>query len=164
MNIHKHARLTLLDRKETWQPYQTRRWKAAQLAERFRVSRPMAYAVLKRARLQKFVAPRQRQPAPQDSPVRPKTARQGRTGHPGPVRNARPGATISPIPANSSVSTPSACRCPKDNRRPNPGNTCLWPLAASPGGALRRHLAGQGPRQCRPVLGQQCPGAMPLPG
>ncbi len=37
MNIPKHTWLTLLDRKEIWQPYQTRRWKATELAERFRV-------------------------------------------------------------------------------------------------------------------------------
>jgi transposase InsO family protein len=55
MNIHKHTRLTLLDRKEIWQLYQTRCWKVTQLAERFRVSRPTIYTVLKRARRQEFV-------------------------------------------------------------------------------------------------------------
>lgn len=55
MNIHKHTRLTLLDRKEIWQLYQTRRRKVTGLAEHFRVSRPTIYAALKRARLQEFV-------------------------------------------------------------------------------------------------------------
>jgi transposase InsO family protein len=54
MNIHKRTRLTLLDRQEIWQLYQTRLWKVTQLSERFRVSRPTIYAVLKRARLQEF--------------------------------------------------------------------------------------------------------------
>jgi len=57
MNIHKRTRLTLLDRQEIWRLYQTRTWKVTQLAERFRVSRPTLYEVLKRARLQEF-APR----------------------------------------------------------------------------------------------------------
>ena len=57
MNIHKHTRLTLLDRQEIWRLYQTRIWKVTQLAERFRVSRSTIYDVLKRARLQEF-APR----------------------------------------------------------------------------------------------------------
>ncbi|SDY98778.1 hypothetical protein, partial [Nitrosomonas sp. Nm33] len=55
MNMHKHIRLTPLDRQELWQLYQTRCWKVSQLAERFRVSRPTVYAVLKRARLKEFV-------------------------------------------------------------------------------------------------------------
>ncbi len=55
MNIHKHTRLTLLDRQEMWRLHQTRCWKVTQLAERFRVSRVTVYAVLKRARLQEFV-------------------------------------------------------------------------------------------------------------
>jgi transposase InsO family protein len=54
MNIHKHTRLTLLDRQEIWRLYQTRLWKIVQLAERFHVSRPTIYDVLKRARLQEF--------------------------------------------------------------------------------------------------------------
>ena len=54
MNIHKHTRLTLLDRQETWRLYQTRLWRVVQLAERFHVSRPTIYDVLKRARLQEF--------------------------------------------------------------------------------------------------------------
>lgn len=54
MNIHKCARLTLVDRQEIWRLYQTRLWKVPQLAERFRVSRPTIYAILKRARLQEF--------------------------------------------------------------------------------------------------------------
>ena len=48
MNIHKRTRLTLLDRQEIWQLYQTRLWKVAHLAERFQVSRPTIYDVLKR--------------------------------------------------------------------------------------------------------------------
>ncbi len=55
MNIHKRTRLTLLDRQEIWRLYQTRIWKVTQLAERFRVSRPTIYDVLKRARLQEFI-------------------------------------------------------------------------------------------------------------
>ena len=55
MNIHKRTRLTLLDRQEIWRLYQTRTWKVTYLAERFRVSRPTIYEVLKRARLQEFV-------------------------------------------------------------------------------------------------------------
>lgn len=51
MNIHKRTRLTLLDRQEIWRLYQSRLWKMIQLAERFRVSRPAIYAILKRARL-----------------------------------------------------------------------------------------------------------------
>lgn len=54
MNIHKRTRLTLLDRQEIWRLYQTRLWKVAHLAERFHVSRPTIYNVLKRARLQEF--------------------------------------------------------------------------------------------------------------
>jgi hypothetical protein len=54
MNIHKRTRLTLLDRQEIWRLYQSRLWKVTQLAERFRVSRPTIYIVLKRARLQEF--------------------------------------------------------------------------------------------------------------
>lgn len=57
MNIHKRIRLTLLDRQEIWQLYQTGLWKVTQLAERFRVCRPTIYKVLKQARLQEF-APR----------------------------------------------------------------------------------------------------------
>jgi transposase InsO family protein len=57
MNLHKRLRLTPLDRQEIWRLYQTRTWKVTHLAERFRVSRPTVYAVLKRARLQEF-APR----------------------------------------------------------------------------------------------------------
>ena len=57
MNKHKRTRLTLLDRQEIWRLYQTRLWKVVQLAERFHVSRPAIYDVLKRARLQEF-APR----------------------------------------------------------------------------------------------------------
>ncbi|MDV6348649.1 hypothetical protein R2083_14095 [Nitrosomonas sp. Is35] len=52
MNIHERTRLTLLDRQEIWRLYQTRFWKVAHLAERFHVSRPTIYDVLKRARLQ----------------------------------------------------------------------------------------------------------------
>ncbi|SDY62644.1 DNA-binding transcriptional regulator, MarR family, partial [Nitrosomonas sp. Nm33] len=55
MNMHKHIRLTPLDRQELWQLYQTGCWKVSQLAERFRVSRPTIYTVLKRARLKEFV-------------------------------------------------------------------------------------------------------------
>ena len=51
MNIHKRTRLTLLDRQEIWRLYQTGLWKVVQLAERFHVSRPTIYDVLKRARL-----------------------------------------------------------------------------------------------------------------
>ena len=54
MNIHKHTRLTLLDRQEIWRFYQTRLCKVAHLAEHFQVSRPTIYDVLKRARLQEF--------------------------------------------------------------------------------------------------------------
>ena len=54
MNIHKRTRLTLLDRQEIWRLYQTRLWKVVHLAERFHVSRPTIYDVLKRARLQEF--------------------------------------------------------------------------------------------------------------
>ena len=54
MNIHKRTRLTLLDRQEIWRLYQTRLWNVAHLAERFHVSRPTIYDVLKRARLQEF--------------------------------------------------------------------------------------------------------------
>ena len=54
MNIHKRTRLTLLNRQEIWRLYQTRLWKVAHLAERFHVSRPTIYDVLKRARLQEF--------------------------------------------------------------------------------------------------------------
>ena len=59
MNIHKHTRLTLLNRQEIWRLYQTRIWKVTQLAECFRISRPTIYDVLERARLQEF-APRNR--------------------------------------------------------------------------------------------------------
>ena len=55
MNMNKHIRLTPLDRQELWQLYQSRCWKVSQLAERFRVSRPTIYTVLKRARLKEFV-------------------------------------------------------------------------------------------------------------
>ncbi len=54
MNIHKRMRLTFLDRQEIWRFYQNRLWKVAQLAERFQVSRPTIYDVLKRARLREF--------------------------------------------------------------------------------------------------------------
>ena len=57
MNMHKRTRLTPLDRKEIWRLYQTCDWKPTRLAERFRVSRPTIYKVIKRARLQEF-APR----------------------------------------------------------------------------------------------------------
>ncbi len=57
MNMHKRTRLTPLDRQEIWRLYQTRIWKVTHLAERYRVSRPTIYQVLKRARLQQF-APR----------------------------------------------------------------------------------------------------------
>ena len=57
MNIHKRTRLTPLDRQEIWQLYQTRLWKVTHLAERYRVSRPTIYQVIKRARRQEF-APR----------------------------------------------------------------------------------------------------------
>jgi hypothetical protein len=43
-----------LDHQEIWRLYQTRLWKVVQLAERFHVSRPTIYDVLKRARLQEF--------------------------------------------------------------------------------------------------------------
>lgn len=43
-----------MDRQEIWRLYQTRLWKVAHLAERFHVSRPTIYDVLKRARLQEF--------------------------------------------------------------------------------------------------------------
>ena len=82
MNIHKRTRLTLLDRQEIWQLYQTLLWKVARLAERFHVSRPTIYDVLKRARLQEFT--------PRDSTnQRFKTLQyglkpgQGRASHPG---------------------------------------------------------------------------------
>lgn len=55
MNIQKYTRLTLLDRQEIWHLYQNRQWKVAHLAERFYVSRPTIYDVLKRARLQEFI-------------------------------------------------------------------------------------------------------------
>ncbi len=55
MNIHESTRLTLLDRQETWRLYQTRCWKVAHLAERYRISRPTIYQILKRARLQEFI-------------------------------------------------------------------------------------------------------------
>jgi len=54
MNLHKRTRLTLLDRQEIWRLYQTRIWKVTHLAERFRVSRPTIYDVLKRARRPEF--------------------------------------------------------------------------------------------------------------
>ncbi len=54
MNIHKRTRLALLDRQEIWRLYQTRLWKVSHLAERFHVSQPTIYDVLKRARLQEF--------------------------------------------------------------------------------------------------------------
>ena len=54
MNIHKRTRLTFLDCQEIWRFYQIRLWKVAHLAERFQVSRPTIYDVLKRARLQEF--------------------------------------------------------------------------------------------------------------
>ena len=54
MNIHKRSRVTLLDRQEIWRFYQIRLWKVAHLTERFQVSRPTIYDVLKRARLQEF--------------------------------------------------------------------------------------------------------------
>ncbi|WP_218131614.1 helix-turn-helix domain-containing protein [Nitrosomonas oligotropha] len=43
-----------MDRQEIWRLYQTRLWKVAHLAERFHVSRPTIYDVLKRTRLQEF--------------------------------------------------------------------------------------------------------------
>jgi transposase InsO family protein len=46
-----------LDREEIWRLYQTGDWKPTRLSERFRVSRPTIYKVIKRARLQEF-APR----------------------------------------------------------------------------------------------------------
>ncbi len=55
MNIHKSTRLTLLDRQEIWRLYQARCWKVAHLAERYRVSQPTIYQILKRARLQEFI-------------------------------------------------------------------------------------------------------------
>ena len=57
MNIHKRTRLTLHDRQEIWVLYQSRLWKISHLAERYRVSRPTIYKVIKQARLQQF-APR----------------------------------------------------------------------------------------------------------
>jgi len=54
MNMHKRIRLTPIDRQEIWGLYQTRLWKVAHLAERYRVSRPTIYAVIERARLQQF--------------------------------------------------------------------------------------------------------------
>lgn len=57
MNMHKRIRLTPLDREEIWRLYQTRQWKVTHLAERYRVSRPTIYNVLRQARLQQF-APR----------------------------------------------------------------------------------------------------------
>lgn len=55
MNIHKRTRLTLLDHQEIWRLYQIRQWKVVQLAERYHVSQPTIYDVLKRARLQEFM-------------------------------------------------------------------------------------------------------------
>ena len=57
MNMHKRTRLTPLDRQEIWHLYQSRLWKISHLAERYRVSRPTIYSIIKRARLQQF-APR----------------------------------------------------------------------------------------------------------
>ncbi|MGZ8914372.1 MAG: hypothetical protein ACXW1Z_14840 [Methylobacter sp.] len=55
MNIHKQTRLILLDCQKIWRLYQNRTWKVSHLAERFRVSRPTIYAILRRAKLQEFV-------------------------------------------------------------------------------------------------------------
>lgn len=55
MNMHKRIRLTPLDRQEMWRLYQTRCWKVAQLAKRFRASSPTVYIVLEQARLREFV-------------------------------------------------------------------------------------------------------------
>ena len=55
MNVHKLICLTPLDREEIWRLYQTRLHKVSHLAERYRVSRPTIYSVLKKARLQQFV-------------------------------------------------------------------------------------------------------------
>lgn len=55
MNMHKRIRLTPLDRKEIWRLYQTGQWKVTNLAQRYRVTRPTIYNVLKKARLQQFV-------------------------------------------------------------------------------------------------------------
>lgn len=54
MNMHKRIRLTPLDREEIWKLYQSRQWKVSHLAERYRVSRPTIYAVLRKARLRQF--------------------------------------------------------------------------------------------------------------
>lgn len=54
MNMHKRIRLTPLDREEIWRLYQSRQWKVSHLADRYRVSRPTIYAVLKKARLRQF--------------------------------------------------------------------------------------------------------------
>jgi transposase InsO family protein len=54
MNMHKRIRLTPLDREEIWKLYQSRQWKVSHLAERYRVSRPTIYAVLRKARHRQF--------------------------------------------------------------------------------------------------------------
>jgi transposase InsO family protein len=54
MNMHKRIRLTPHDREEIWRLYGSGEWTVVALAERYRVSRPTIYKVLKRARHQEF--------------------------------------------------------------------------------------------------------------
>jgi len=54
MNLHKNTRLTPIQRKKVWQDHSELHLNPTQLAQRYRVSRPTIYKILKRARLQEF--------------------------------------------------------------------------------------------------------------
>lgn len=54
MNLHKNTRLTPIQRRQVWQEHTELHLNPTQLAQRYRVSRPTIYKILKRARLQEF--------------------------------------------------------------------------------------------------------------
>lgn len=122
MNIHKRTRLTLLDRQEIWRLYQTRLWKVAHLAERFHVSRPTIYDVLKRARLQEFT--------PRDSTnQRFKTLQYGLKRAAKRYNKSYPGELVH-------FDTKRLPLLKGHNPPINLANICLWPLMTSPGSCM----------------------------
>lgn len=54
MVIHKNSRLTEQQRKKMWEDYSREREKVKDLAEKYQVTRPTVYKILKEARLQNF--------------------------------------------------------------------------------------------------------------
>jgi transposase InsO family protein len=54
MNLHKNTRLTPIQRRKIWRDYAESNLNPTQLAQRYRVSRPTIYKILRRARLQEF--------------------------------------------------------------------------------------------------------------